>query len=199
MKSGIYFIVNLVNSKLYVGSAVDFEKRWKNHRIELRLNRHCNIYLQAAWNKHGESNFAFYVIEHVDRSQLVEREQYWIDRSQCCDREKGYNLAPTAGSLIGFKPTQETLEKLSKIRKGKKRSEEFKKKISDSWKTRVVSEEAKRNMSLAHIGRKPSEETRKKMSEAQLGNTVNLGRKQTEEHKAKIAAGKKARESSKSS
>ncbi|AVH86064.1 hypothetical protein F1_0237 [Escherichia phage vB_EcoM_F1] len=31
MKSGIYQIKNTLNNKVYVGSAKDFEKRWKRH------------------------------------------------------------------------------------------------------------------------------------------------------------------------
>lgn len=31
MKSGIYQIKNTLNSKVYVGSTKDFEKRWKRH------------------------------------------------------------------------------------------------------------------------------------------------------------------------
>jgi group I intron endonuclease len=165
--SGIYSIVNLINGKIYVGSAVNINKRWKNHKIELRLDRHCNIYLQSAWNKYGEENFSFVVLEYCEREKLIEREQFWIDWNNCCNREIGYNLAPKAGSLLGFKPSAETLAKLSVARTGKKRSDAAKAAIKAGWEKRraagPVSEETKRKLSESHKGKIPSEETRIKM------------------------------------
>lgn len=35
MKSGIYKITNLVNGKLYIGSAVKIQRRWIEHRAQL--------------------------------------------------------------------------------------------------------------------------------------------------------------------
>lgn len=169
----------------YIGSAFNFDKRWKNHTIELRLNRHCNPYLQSAWNKYGEASFKFYVLECCSKDIIINREQHWIDHSKAYDREIGYNLCAIAGSPAGRKATPETLALLSQIRKGKKRSEEFKEKIRQSWKTRIVSEEAKKNMSLAHIGSKQSEETKNKRAIKWAGNKINTGRKQTPEHIAK--------------
>jgi group I intron endonuclease len=48
------------------------------------------------------------------------------------DRENGYNLAPTAGSMLGFKHSDKTKNKISKVQIGKKLSEQTKKKISES-------------------------------------------------------------------
>lgn len=183
--SGIYSIVNLVNGKIYVGSAVNLNKRWKNHKVELRLDRHCNIYLQSAWNKYGEENFSFIVLEYCEREKLIEREQFWIDWNNCCDREVGYNLAPKAGSLLGFKPTPETLAKLSAIRKGKPRSEAAKAAIKAGWEKRKaagpVSEETRAKMSKAQTGKKASEETKIKMSEQRKGNQWAKGYKQSDD------------------
>ncbi len=175
-------LLNLATNMFYIGSAFNFENRWKNHLIELRLDRHCNPYLQSAWNKYGADSFKFYVLEYCSQDILIEREQHWLDHSKACDRMIGYNLCQTAGNVAGRKASEETLALLSKIRKGKKRSEEFKEKIRQSWKTRIVSEEAKKNMSLAHIGEVRSEEFKAKMSERLKGNQYNTGRKQTPEH-----------------
>ena len=57
--SGIYKIVNTVNGKKYVGSAVDIKRRWQAHKLRLRKNNHHSPKLQNAWNKHGESSFTF--------------------------------------------------------------------------------------------------------------------------------------------
>lgn len=49
--SGIYQIINLVNGKCYVGSAVNIKKRCYYHLRSCRLNKHHSKKLQRAWNK----------------------------------------------------------------------------------------------------------------------------------------------------
>lgn len=117
-KSGIYKITNWINGKFYIGSAVHFKKRWSIHKSQLNNKKHDNRHLQAAWNKYGTNQFIFHIIEFVDNLELLlEREQYWITLTNCCDRMVGYNLSPTAGSQLGIKRSAETLirMKLSKI------------------------------------------------------------------------------------
>lgn len=160
----IYAIVNILDDKLYVGQAVDKNKRWKNHRIALQHNKHSNRYLQSAYNKYGKDAFIYVVLELVPWHHLLtDREQYWMDRLNVCNREVGYNLEPTAASAFGFKHSEETKLKWSEQRKGQKRSAEFSLVISKSWETRTVSDEARANMSKAHMGHKHSAETKLKM------------------------------------
>ncbi len=178
VKSGIYAIINLVTGKAYVGQAFNFKKRWTNHEVELRLNRHCNPYLQASWNKYGEQNFIFIVLECCESDALTLREQFWMDKLKVTDREFGYNYAPAAGSLLGFKASEETKAKLA-IRsaklKGVPRSEEIKAKISATTKGRVVSEETREKMRLARLGKKHSTETKAIMSQQRKGNKFAAG------------------------
>ena len=54
IQSGIYQILNTVNGKFYIGSAVDFTLRWAQHKWEFKNNRHSNTHLQRAYNKYGE-------------------------------------------------------------------------------------------------------------------------------------------------
>lgn len=182
MNSGVYMILNVATNMYYIGSAFNFDKRFKNHKIELQYNRHCNPYLQNAWNKYGADKFDFIILEPAHKSVLIKHEQFWLDYSKCYDRTIGYNICKIAGNKAGVKTSPETLALLSSIRKGKKRSEEFKEKIRQSWKTRVVSDEAKKNMSLAHIGEKHSEKFKSEMSERMKGNQFNKGRKHSTEH-----------------
>src|SRR4051812_13574965 len=96
-QTGIYKIVNILNGIIYVGSAVNIKKRWQWHKKDLRANKHRNSYLQNAWNLHGEECFEFSVIEYCEETQLLEREQNWIDTLNSV-RPNGYNLAPIAGN-----------------------------------------------------------------------------------------------------
>ena len=91
--SGIYTIVNLVTKHFYIGSSKDIRERFNHHKSELRNNKHANTYLQNSWNKYGELNFGFYVIEFCDEDKRYDREQYYIDLTNCCDRSIGFNIA----------------------------------------------------------------------------------------------------------
>lgn len=112
MISGIYQILNLVNDKFYIGSAVNIAIRVYEHRRLLRLSSHPNRHLQSA--KYGEVSFEFRVLEIVEnRSKLIECEQAWLNWTKCYNDTIGYNLAPTANSQLGFRHSCDTKEKLS--------------------------------------------------------------------------------------
>lgn len=100
MSIGIYKITNLLNDKVYIGQSVDIEKRWSVHKAELKNNYHHNIHLQNAWNKYGEKNFKFSIIEECDVDQLNQREIYWISKFDSC--ENGYNLTSGGGNTESF-------------------------------------------------------------------------------------------------
>lgn len=96
--SGVYQIRCIPNGKIYIGSAVDLRDRWDHHCQSLRSGAHRNRHLQNAWDKYGETNFEFSILELVDTADLLSAEQEWIDRSGCVDREIGFNIYDTAGS-----------------------------------------------------------------------------------------------------
>lgn len=182
MESGIYRILNTVNGMIYVGQAFVFQKRWKDHRVMLNLNKHSNGYLQSAWSKYGAHKFEFAVLEYCAIEYLTEREQFWMDTFKSADRTRGYNLAPAAGGCIGVKHSDETKAMWSEMRKGKLvHTEEAKAKIGEALKGRVFSEATLKKMSESHKGKEFSEETKRKMSESKIGNNFNTGRKQSTE------------------
>lgn len=135
-QAGIYKITNLVNGKFYIGSAAGKEGirgRIGTHKSRLKNNKHCNEYLQSAWNKYGEENFKSEVLEIVENKNIIiEREQYYLDLYKPYNRIIGYNLSPTAGSQIGYKHTKKTITKIS---------------------GRKCNKESKKLMSLSHIGK----------------------------------------------
>lgn len=113
-------ILNIVNFKYYIGSSNNIQRRWRNHKVELNANRHCNPYLQSAWNKYGSDKFEFNVIEYLNNeSEIVEKEQIYINKTNCLS-PKGYNSKPLAGSNFGWIPTIETRRKMSDSHKGKR-------------------------------------------------------------------------------
>ena len=86
-KPGIYIIRHIESGKVYVGSASNISKRWHRHRKDLRLGRHPNKHLQAAWTMYGEDAFVFEILELT--GEFDAREQYWIDKTECLNSDKG--------------------------------------------------------------------------------------------------------------
>lgn len=117
-KSGIYKIINTINSKVYVGSSTHLKSRISSHYNFLKNNKHPNRHLQSAWNKYGEEYFDYEILEYVDKINLIEREQYWIDILKVCDRDTGYNIAPIAGNNVGIKRSEEFKQNLREQNKG---------------------------------------------------------------------------------
>lgn len=109
MKSGIYKIINVVNNKFYVGSAVNLRRRKARHFTELRNNRHNNRHLQAAWAKYGEQAFIFVVVEEVaDTTKLLAAENVWL--KEHVGKDYCYNIgvdatAPMLGKSGELSPT----------------------------------------------------------------------------------------------
>jgi hypothetical protein len=119
-KSAIYKIVNKINGKIYVGSCVFHYTRKAQHWYRLRRDSHANTHLQSAWNKYGEENFIFEIIEYVyDKYMLLKREDYWINRLNTVDRTIGYNKG-YAVSNLGFKHSEASKRKMSISKKGVK-------------------------------------------------------------------------------
>ena len=120
-KSGIYKIINKINGKYYIGSAVNLNKRWRKHWWFLKRGNHPNAYLQNSWNKHGIDNFIFEVVEFVDVDKLRIIEQTYLNIR---DKHMTYNISDDASCpMLGLKHTPETREKIGKKAVGRIKSE----------------------------------------------------------------------------
>lgn len=79
---GIYQILNKINNKIYIGSSIDIISRFHQHKTALRHNKHHCLYLQNSWNKYGEENFEFLIIEKMEsysREEIFSKEQWYFD------------------------------------------------------------------------------------------------------------------------
>ena len=155
-KSGIYKIVNTINGKYYVGSSINIDQRWTNHRKLLNKNIHQNSHLQNAWNKYGATAFEFVFVENVSDKNLLLVEQTYLDAAFVSRAQ--YNILSKATSVLGRKDSIETRMKKSLAKIGKKHSMAMKEKM------RVLGEE-----------RQYSTETRVKMSVSNRGNKHRIG------------------------
>lgn len=80
MRVGGVYKIECSNGAFYIGSTVDFKKRWNEHRKLLAKGEHVNSRLQHCWNKYGESAFTFTELEVIsDTNRLLEVENLYLD------------------------------------------------------------------------------------------------------------------------
>ena len=95
--NGIYGIFSKSTGKCYVGMTRDMEGflgRWENHRAGLRHRKHDNSYLQRSYNKRGDEDFYFMVLEILKKEDYLmpEREGFWINKLNSNYDKFGWNL-----------------------------------------------------------------------------------------------------------
>ena len=178
-KMGVYQIRNLLNDKIYIGSSKNIDQRWAEHVSLLRGNYHHNPHLQNAWNKYGEDEFIFEMIEVMkDENKLLLREQWCLDN---CSPD--YNIALYASSpMKGRKMSDENRKRQSIAYSGeghplwgKHHSDSTKKKMS-----LAKSGDVMRGENNGMWGRTHTKEARKRISD------VNKGRILSDERKKQI-------------
>ena len=203
---GIYRLVCVKNGDYYYGSAKDVHVRWRTHTRTLNRGIHFNPRVQRVWNKYGEQSFRMELVETVPEQQLLEIEDKYlkehVGKPHCMNIAK-YATAINRGRT--FVCSESTKKKIGDANRGKPLSEEHKAALREAAKGRP-----RRGA--------PTEVTRRKMSDAQKGkprlydNGIRrwilthpqeyrekckqcglklLGRKLTDEHRRKQAAGVK--------
>lgn len=103
----IYQWTNLINGKIYIGSASTGSTRLLSYFNPNVLLRNLPIY--NSLRKYGHNNFCLAILEdlgslqQISKKFILEREQYYLDILFTKDVEKNLNISPTAGSTLGFK------------------------------------------------------------------------------------------------
>lgn len=114
---GIYKIKNKVNGKVYIGQSIDIKRRWYAHKNELGRQVHCNSHMQKSWNKYGEENFEFSILEECDLNDIDEKEIFWISYYNSANQDFGYNLTDGGQGIHGYIPTEEWKNLMYKMSK----------------------------------------------------------------------------------
>lgn len=154
-KGFIYIIYNVINNNFYLGSTRFLNKRKSKHFNELRSGNHHSVILQNAYNKYGENNFEFKVVNECELNDILILEQLYLD---IC--EPIYNIAKNAlAPMTGRNHNKKTKRQMSKAHKGNKYNLGKK-----------ASEETKRKQSLKRLGTKRSKKTKNKMRKTALKN-----------------------------
>ncbi len=160
---GIYRITNVTNGMSYIGkTGMNFGDRWDNHRSLLRTGKHDNPYLQNAWNKYGEDNFEFAILQVVnDVSDLNDLERMYI--AEYRSRSLSYNLhdGGDGGYNLGKHLSEETKRKIGEKNRanmtGRKFSNDTRAKMSASQQSRYEHWTEEQRL---EYGRKMSERSR---------------------------------------
>lgn len=181
----VYKILNIINNKFYIGSTIHFNTRKREHIYALKNKIHRNNLLQRAWDKYGEENFKFEILEilntKADLKEILAAEQKYLDLFTPFYREIGYNLNPVAGSNLGFKMPEAAKEKLKIINTGKRHSIETREKLSNIQKGKkrkfssnlLISEKCRHeNNPSAKLNWEKVREIRKKKQEGMSGRKI---------------------------
>ena len=137
----IYKATCKVNGKNYIGQANKFQgklsdkwgyiKRWKSHVYEALHSKsdHCSL-LNNAIRKYGPENFIIERIDEADdQDELDELETKYIEEYNSLV-PNGYNL--DTGGKKGYKVTNETKNKQSKVRLGMRKNKASRKYPEDN-------------------------------------------------------------------
>lgn len=157
----IYCLVNTVNSKKYIGQTKDLKRRLKGHFNDFR----GDTLLTRAVKKYGSESFQASVIEECADEDADDRERFWIAAYRSTDHSLGYNCE--AGGQACKEISTETRAKISSARK--------------AWFASLTPEQ-REQYRQSKRGRTPSDASRQARREKMTG------RKQTDEHRNKIAA-----------
>jgi len=199
-----------------VGSTVNIERRWKEHKQRFKTGAHPARHLASAFNAYGEKAFEFVILEECDISNealRIERETYWMRLLKPV-----FNVAPIAGSVLGLKRSEEVRAKMSKAQKGRPsklkgvaRSPDARAAISSGRKGMKFAPEHIANMSAALKGRASprkgvtlSDETKARISASKSGKKqdpaavkaraeANRGRVRTAEQRERMSAAKRGK------
>jgi len=189
--SVIYKISFKNSNRFYIGSSLNFAKRKSQHLNRLRKNKHINPQLQKAFNKYGESQITFEILEFIENVDLLlEAEQRWINKYKFYVL---YNICKIAGNTYGRLHSRESRRKISlnhhKV-SGKDNPMYGKKGNNNPNYGKQRSLETKTKISNSLKGRRPWNKGLKlqEHSDRMKGeNNPFYGKRHTDENKAKIS------------
>ena len=91
LSCGVYIIINNLNGKYYIGSSVNIERRWHDHRTYAKNNKlHYSNELYDDMKRLGNENFTFEILEECEPEKRLEKELNYIKEYEA-RTEKGYN------------------------------------------------------------------------------------------------------------
>ena len=177
--SGVYGWMCHITGKWYVGESKDVLNRTKSY-VKNPACLKKQILIKNAIEKYGIENFTCYKLEECSFDMLREREAYWGNKLNSL-APNGYNLKIGGSKKVSVSDI--TKEKISKINKGRKRTDEMKKTISLATKKAMTPEVCAKITEKAKARGSHTEEHKNNIRISMLGK--NTGPR-TKEVKQKI-------------
>jgi group I intron endonuclease len=154
----IYFILNKINNRIYVGKTIYPERRFIAHCRSKQ-------YIGHAIRKYKRENFEFYIItDTLSKEESSDIEIFYIKHWKTTQKEFGYNIS-SGGE--GGNPLEGANEERKKIKSEKIRKANLGKK--DSRETRKKKSLVHSGENNSMFGKKHTEESKRKNSQSQLG------------------------------
>lgn len=181
------------SNKRYVGiTRQNIKNRWKNGA------GYKSGYFHNAINKYGWNNFKHIIIaENLSCDDAKEMEKLLIATYKSNNKKYGYNLTNGGDGMNGFKPSEETKEKISNSLKGNIPWNKGKTNIYTKESLNKMSVSAKNRKKVVHF--KHTEETKEKIrlaAKKRVGKLSSFyGKHHTEETKKKISDSRKGKTS----
>jgi group I intron endonuclease len=173
----------------------------RGHYRALSAGNHKNAHLQAAWKKYGAETFEAEVLESCAVGNVKAREQVWLDSVKeigtpvfnkhfnATGIEKGYRFSAAIRSkhLVSMR-SSETRTKMSNSARTRTNMPGEHARLASLRRGKPNLPETRAKISAANRGKVRSLEARANISKGLLGNTHFLGKKHTDETRAKISA-----------
>ena len=195
----IYVVTNTTNGKQYVGqTTATLKRRWRGHCWDATSGRRKGA-LHQAIHKYGRESFTIEEVSTAeDKTGLDAQELAWVRKLNTMS-PNGYNLTEGGGSA--GRPSKETVERRRQALMGHATSQATRDKIRAAQVGRKLTPEHREKLRQAKVGRSPDPEMvarrnasiraayeqRRDDIVAKI-TRVHVGRKHTEETKAKMRA-----------
>lgn len=183
---GVYSITNTATGQKYIGRSVRIDRRLYGHLRTLRLGSHDNPYLQASFNKYGESAFSMGPLILCRRDDLPFYERLLIGGYRSDNPKLGFNLTIAIEDRLTH--TAAARSAIGAFQRVFQREFHY-------LMTPAIAEKIAAKLRGKPTGRKglkfPPE--KRARSGAPKGNKNRLGKTRTDDEKARISVSVKAR------
>jgi len=181
----VYMVTNKADGKSYIGQTIrDLYIRKYNHIQEAKRS---NFYFHQSLIKYGQENFDWKILVECDSKEELDEMEFHYIKQYNTFRPGGYNLTYGGDGCVGMKISEETRQKQSKARKGRRMTEIARQRLILNHADFSGKNNPMYGVPSPMKGKNHSEETIRKIS------TKLKGKKFSEDHKKKLSNSAKNR------